>query len=434
MNKCRIQNIKNIIANIICVLLMVLPEGGFSFNNALLMRKPAFRIEVPIELVDTGIDSDVAAYTFEMTRTTLDTNDYDGEVKYFFEVIAASVDSVPRSISLLDPSNNAVTSISVPANAPLGRFRVNFTPVSGASNYRIRMPAVTAISNVYMRSARIIIQQKNPTTTKIYYPLTSDRNDYSTSVDLQFDGSTGPYWYIGNALSIRWLKDVTNLATIAAGNAWTLETVIASTSATGTAQMGLAQENTSTIVTGSTATTTNTTPTLVTASFANNATNFTDNINYQVKVYNSEETATTQIYKAGIWVKLTNLTKGYVMYRVGRARPETSSTTPIYRPQARMLISTGVFSNPKFFYETTSRCSAASCATTSLYDNGTNDSGTTSPTLVAGSTITYAGTAYGRIRSPELTLTSNNRFYTGYTRSAGTYNFVNGAIVVNFSK
>ncbi len=79
--------------------------------------------------------------------------------------------------------------------------------------------------------------------------------------------------------------------------------------------------------------------------------------------------------------------------------------------------------------------SVASYASTSLYDNGTNDSGTTSPTLVTSSTNTPP-VAYARTRSSAITLTSSDRFFAGYTKTAtaGTYKFVNAFIVVIFSR
>lgn len=416
-----------------CVVLLIIPNNGFSFFNALLMKRP-ISLEVPIELLDTGIDADTTAHTFENSRTSLDTGDYDGIVTYSFEIVVESFDSVSRTIDLLDSSGTVKASISVPASTALTRRRTTFTPTAGASNYRVKTPAVTLIYDVNIRAARILVTQVNATKTKLYFPLISDYNVSSNVTELQIDGGTGPSWWIDPVVGLRWLKDSTNLATVASGNAWTLEAIIASSAAVGTAKVGLVQAGTTTLVTGSDATTTATVPTLVSASFANSATNFTDNSNFQVSTYHTDAATDSLIYKAGIWVKLVNLSKGSVLYRVGRGESVTAGTTVVYRPESRALINTSVFSRPKVYYEDTAKCSAASCASTSLYDNSTNDSGTTSPTLVTSSTSTPSGTVYARTRSPEITLTSSDRFYAGYTRVSGTYTFVNAFIVVNFSR
>lgn len=391
-----------------CVMLLIIPNNGFSFFNVLLMKRP-ISLEVPIELIDTGLD-DTTAHTFENTRTSLDTGDYDGTVTYSFELVVASADSVSRTIDLLDSSGTVKASISVPASTALTRRRTTFTPTSGASNYRVKTPAVTAISDIYFRSTRILVTQVNATKTKLYFPLLSDLNVNSNATDVQVDGATGPTWWIDPVVGPMWKKDSANLATVASGSAWTLEAVIASSAAVGTAKVGLVQASgtggSQTLVTGSDATTTATVPTLVSASFANNATKFTDNTEFQVSTYHTDGATDSLIYKAGIWVKLVNLSKGTVLYRVGRGKSETTGAPVKYRPKSRALINTSAFSRPTVYYEDTAKCSVASCASTSLYDNGTIDSGTTSPTLVTSSTNT----------------------------PSGTYKFVNGAIVVNFSR
>ena len=384
-----------------CTMLLIIPNNGFSFFNALLMRRP-ISLEVPIELLDTGIDADTTAHTFENSRTSLDTGDYDGIVTYSFEIVVASDDSVSRTVDLLDSSGTVKASISVPATTGLTRRRTTFTPTAGASNYRVKTPAVTAITDVYIRAARILVTQVNATKTKLYFPLISDYNISSAVTEVQIDAGTGPFWWVDPIVGLRWRKDSTNLATLASGNAWTLEAIIASSAAVGTAKVGLIQAGTTTLVTGSDAgTTTATVPTLVSASFANNATNFTDNADFQVSVYHTDAATDSMIYKAGIWVKLVNLSKGSVLYRVGRGESVTAGTTVVYRPESRALINTSAYTRPKVYYEDTAQCSVASCASTSLYDNGTNDSGTTSPTLVTSSTNT-PGTAFAELEVLKL--------------------------------
>lgn len=418
---------------VIVFLLFFISETNFAFFNSQLMRRRSLvSLEVPIELIDTGIASSTSAYTFENSRTSLDTNDYDGTVTYSFEIIAQSSDSSSRTVNLLDSSNTVVASISVPTSATnYTRYRTTFTPTTGASNYRVQMPAATADYDINVSSARILVTQVNATKTKLYYPLLSDStptNINTTEVDI--DNRTSTAWAISAATSNLWLKDNSNLSSISAGSSWTLEAIMSTVSG-GTANVALVQAGTSTVVTGSTASTTNTTPTMISASFANNATNFTDDSQFQINISNSSGSKTAYIYKAGIWVKLTNLSKGTVLYRVSRAKSASAGTT-VYRAESRAYMSTAAFKKPKFYYEDTSQCSIASCATTALYDNGTNDSGTSSPTLVTSSSNS-PGISFARTRSGQITLTSGNRFFSGYVRSAGTYKIVSGFIVVTFS-
>lgn len=424
----------NRVARFIVFLIFFTSETNFAFFNAQLMRRRmVVSLEVPIELIDTGIASTTSSKIFENSRTSLDTGDYDGStVTYSFEIVALSTDTVARTVTLVDTSGTTVASISVPTTANSSsytRLRTTFTPTSGANNYRVQMPAATSAYDISVMTARILVTQVNATKTKLYYPLLSDNtptNINTSEVDVDNKSSTA--WSITSATSIIWLKDNNNLASIASGSSWTLEAVVAAASST--AQVALAQNGTTTVVTGSTATTTSTTPTLLSASFANNATNFTDNSEFQVKISNTTG-ATTYIYKAGIWVKLTNLSKGVVQYRVGRYK-EINSGSTAYRDQSRVYIDTTVFKKPKFYYEDVGQCSVASCATTGLYDNGTNDKGTTSPTLVTSSSNT-PGTSFARTRGSQISLTSGDRFYGGYTYSSGTYKNVTGFLVVTFS-
>lgn len=116
---------------------------------------------------------------------TIDTNDYDGNPTYWFEVCGANTmwDSgatLPYSLYLVDTSDNVYATITFDPEEPvygsncsiLVRKRVQFTPAIGSTTYTIRLPSVVDENSPTIGAVRLIIKQ-SPSATKsmIQIPL-----------------------------------------------------------------------------------------------------------------------------------------------------------------------------------------------------------------------------------------------------------------------
>ena len=134
---------------------------------------------IPTALLDVG-----SATLFDGTRTSLNTNDYDGSVVYSFELVAQNADTIARNVSLVDATGTTKVSISIPGStAAATRFRTGFVPTSGSSNYRLQLVGTNTASQLQVFTGRMIVKQTGATYTKIYIPMLS--NDY-----LQTSGSS----------------------------------------------------------------------------------------------------------------------------------------------------------------------------------------------------------------------------------------------------
>lgn len=77
-----------LVATLSC-LILVLPFAGYAAT--------VVNLEVPIEMVDYGLNSFTSGRVFDRSAVYLDTDDYDNAT-YYFEVVAKTSDH-PRNIS-----------------------------------------------------------------------------------------------------------------------------------------------------------------------------------------------------------------------------------------------------------------------------------------------------------------------------------------------
>jgi hypothetical protein len=150
------------------------------------------------------------------------------------------------------------------------------------------------------------------------------------------------------------------------------------------------------------------------ASFASNATNFTDGSTYEVRIKTNNASRTARLAKAGLWLKLKYLKKVEIYNRLSLRSAAT--TTSLNVADHRFFWEAGAWSNPSVFLQTNALTTTSSIQ---LYDHGTNDNGITSPTAVAGSTITPTGT-YSIQRTGALTLTDQNRYWIRHNWVSGS--------------
>ena len=367
-------------------------------------------LEVPIELLDTGAASTTASHTFNRSRTSLDTADYDGTVTYQFEVVTTNSDSVARNVSLQDTSGSTVATISVPAaTTNETRLRTVFMPTSGASDYRVYLDGTTSSNQLTVYTARMLVQQVGATQTKIYIPLSSYNNVVFTTDDstAYTAGASSSTYSQGDVhTEILWNKNDSAFSQLAAGTPWTFEAVISTDVAgTSTAYASLFDESASAQVAASEISTTSTTPTLVSVSFSDTAGSFTNLDNFDFKNKNVGGT-TAYLYRAGLWAKLTNLAHAEVYYRYLEGYWNTSGTGVHSPAEQRILLDTASFTSGTLYNDVTGYVdqSGTSCTQT-MYNVGTSDTSTTGST-VSGSVITINSTTKTRQRTNPLAISS----------------------------
>jgi hypothetical protein len=389
-------------------------------------------LEVPIEMVDYGISSTTSPLLFFRTYTSLNTADYDGTDSFAFEIVAYNSDTVSRNVSLVDELGATLTSIPVSSGASSLRIRSAFTPDTGIGLYRVKLDATTSNDQLRVESARLIVTQVGATKTKIYVPLVNRQTiDYAhtdnatgldTTTSTTLTQATATYYSI-------WTLTAGAFGNLDATAPYTLEAVLSSSNAAGTASAALYNRTGSTAVTGAQVSASgSTTPQLVTASFTATAAGLTVGNDFDLRIESSSASYTTYLARAGLWIKLTNLYRGEVYYRADRSHGNIATS---YFTDERLDLHASYFSNPTLLLEATGSNTTASAATYLLYDDGSNDTGSAGATTVTGATITFP-TAKGRVRSSAFTVTDGDRFIGQFSKTAGTDAVTNALVVFQF--
>jgi hypothetical protein len=397
-------------------------------------------LEVPVELTDLGLSSATSTRTFERTRTTLNTSEYDGYVTYFFEIVAVNTDTASRSISLVSSSGTQVSSITVPGgtSAPT-RFRVSFILTVGADDYRVRLEGTPVADQLKAYTARALIQQVAATRTRIYVPLLSLYSDDSSNLDTTapvLNNSSGTTYGVYNEhLVPLWQRNDSRFSQIASGQPFTFEAVIGTRLASSTAFISLFNHTTGQQVVESELSTSSNAPTLVSADFSGSASHFTDLNDFGISLKNvGGNGADAWVYRAGLWIRLNNLAHAEVYYRANKSQWLSMSGSYLMDFSA-VLLNKSLFSAPvTLFHEMTGFIDASSTACSLLMvDRGVGDSGTTG-SAVAGSLLSFTSTTRGRSRSAALSLPSGHQFISEAQPSLGPGNclLVQPLLVVDF--
>lgn len=405
-------------------------SGGTRSTSFALTVNGAINLEVPIEILADGIHSRTSSYTYERTRTTLNTNDFDGAVTYSFEINGFNQDTASRSVYLVNSANTTVATLTIPVGTSYRRLRTTFTPTPGTDNYRVRMGAAGGSSRVYAKTARIIVRQTGATKTRLYYSLGSHRD--STQDDIPLTGATLDYtnstsWTQRDAgAHAIFHKDAAALQTIAAGNAWNFEVILHSSSASGRAYVALFNRRTGAMVAGTQVSTTGTYSGLVT--FPDNATNFTNLDEFEARIRQSDGSYTAGLFKAQLSVKLENLSRGRVYYQVGREFDFGTNPSPSVESFTRALIETNAYTRPTTYFEAVG--SDSNGGYFDLVTSGTSDTGNTG-TVVAGTRINPPSTK-GRVRTGPISIVSGNRYMNKQTWNGGTLRVTGAYVVIDF--
>lgn len=382
-------------------------------------------LEVPIEMIDYGVQSNTSAISFNRSSTSLDTNDYDGFTSYYFEILGSNNHaSNPYQVMLIDGSSNVMATITVPANtlAPV-RYRVAFGPNSGADVYRIKTALTAAAGNLKVQAARLLVQQVGASRTRIYIPLTGMIYNSTSSVDSSIAAIFNTTVTTDTVLPVTvngiWQKNNANFSGI---TSWGFDAVISTNNVAGPAYAAVYNQNLVSAVGASTVSTTSTIPQLVSMPFPDNAANFSNFHNYGVSI-RATATYTAYIYKSGIWVRLSYPSYGEVYYRLAQSVNSVNNKIDT----GRVIYDASAFSNPSAYFEAAATQGAS--GPIALYDTTNNDSGVVGSDVV-GSLM--SPTSPGFLRFGPLALSSGNRYIVN--SQSVSPNWLNPSLVVKFQR
>jgi len=378
-------------------------------------------LEVPIEILSQGAESDTGVQTWSRTIFDFDVADYDGSPTYVLEIIGDNTDTSDSTIELWDGTAVDAT-VTIPASTSVPtRFTATAT-LAGAQTLQLRQSATTSDSQSKVYAARLLVTQTNATKTRIQIPLIGRPTDTSTqenggtvgAVDVT---SSTTYTQVTPRRFALWRRDDSVYADYGAGSPWEFDALFRTMNSVNTASVSLFNFTDNTQISGSEVTHTGTAGiTRVSSTFATTETNFDDLDEFEVRFKITSGT-TNRLFRADLYITLTNLTKAEVLYRFGRANPDVVVTETL--PHSRILIDDDKFTSPTYFHDATGWESVAGTVTVDLKDDGTNDSGT-GGSAVSGSPIAFDSASRGRKRSSVLTLTDDDRFTQLATRTGGT--------------
>jgi hypothetical protein len=361
-------------------------------------------LEVPIEMIDLGLSSGTAARTFARSAVRLDAEHYDGAT-YYFEIVASNANqNYDYAVELIDVDNGNETRCSkaVPysTTTPTRLRTPAFTPASGNNEYQVRLSGTDLDDELKVYAARIIVVQNNATKTRIQIPLLSGPFDFTSNAPDASADDTDSITYAQkypDHFSL-WKKDESVWGDIAPGTPWTLEAVFGTFRPYGGEPDGwtnlalfkrIDEENS--VQVAGTELTHGFEHGLETVDFANDAVNFDDLGEFEVKyklVPTGGFTYFSGVARACLYVKLTNLNKGEVYWRVSR---KASVNAAGINTLQRVLWNQDHYTHPGTYFEATGRDVTLSGFTIGALDAGTSDAGCAG-TTVSGSEIDFTST------------------------------------------
>jgi fibronectin type 3 domain-containing protein len=404
-------------------------------NEANATASQPMNLQVPIELTDQPVSSsDSGATVFQRTQTSLDPTAYDGTVTYSLELVATNADTSPAVVTLVDSTGTGVGSVSVPAGtAQATRLRASVTPNPALDIYRLSVPQTTDFGDLQIYSARLLVTQTGATKTKLYIPLLSSSNGPSAADVLSPTEVTAATTYDELPSGMIYVRDPTVFANLSDFEAWQLETLVATTGGMqgAVALIDMTQAatvvDTETLFTGGSVVMASSPLNEGAAGFA--AANNGDDYEISIRCAGSCSSGDVELYKAGLWVTLVDLSQAEVTFRNSLA---SNSAGPLMLASERVLMDLSVFSNPSVFFEAVGAVPISSTSVdVSLYSDASDDSGVASTSAIAGSDLQFTGPFKTRLRtSSPLTINSGDRFITNVNPTGGGITHTGSSIVI----
>jgi hypothetical protein len=307
----------------------------------------------------------------------------------------------------------------------------------------VRLAGTELHDELKVYAARIVVVQKSATKTRIQISLLSGPFDFtSNALDASVD------WLESVAYTQRypdhfslWKKDESVWGDIAPGAPWTLEAVFATFGLDGTTQVSLFKriDEENSIPVADTELTHGFDYGLESVDFANDAANFDNLSEFEVKyklTRNGCFTCTSALARASLYVKLTNLNKGEVYWRLSRKAAVSGAGA---HGLQRVLWNMDNYSHPEVYSEATGRDAVLSGLAIGAADAGTGDAGSDGSS-VPDSGIDFTTTTKRLERTTTdlvPNLTDGNRYVARVNNpfwESETMVITNSSLVVTFSE
>lgn len=406
-------------------------------NESAISAIKVMNLQVPIELTDQTLASDVMTVIFNRAQVSLDTSEYDGTVSYDFEIVATNADSNNSSVELIDSLGITKATVIIPSGtSSYTRLRSNFVPNAGFDFYQLKMGATTQNSDVKIEQARILVTQVGASKTKVFIPLlTSSRAPSSSDGSLPVENTTNnSYLALNN--STEFVRDLSKYSKLIENNPWEFEVIVSSDGGKGV--VSLFNQNLQLPVEDTEIEFSDSSVTIVNSPFSDGIQNFsspTNDLNVFKVAMKCEKDCNlgpVNIYKAGIWISLSDLSNIELLYRTSLAK--NSIITPIVMDGGRTLIDASLFSNPIFNFRVIGSAPAGLSGDFMLLSSGTLDSGTGGTSVISGSTLSFSTMApLTQKTGAPLSLLSNNRYMIKADPNSGELSLQESAITVNVS-
>lgn len=404
--------------------------------EASVMGNEALNLQVPIELTDQGLSSALSTLAFESTQTSMDAADYDGTVTFEFEATVTNTDSVNRDVTLIDAASTILGTITVPASTTNPRrMRSVFTPAAGKKIYRVNLAGTTTAGELQVLSSRILVTQVGASRTRIYIPLLAS-SIAPTSADVAAPIETSQLSTYGNLLSASlYRRDPSAYSDLEDFNPWELEAVVA-TGGGATGTVALYNTTQASMVTDTETEFSDAVPTLVNAPFDEGVSGFStvndlEKFSVAITCKNSCSGALkTSLYKAGLWVKLTHLTKAEIPFRLSMGAASAGATLDT----ERTLMNLSLFSNPVPYFQSVITPPNGGSATMTLMSLGVLDSTLAGAAAVSSSALNYSTYSKTWNRSGALTLTTGDRFLPAVSAIGGTATISDSSLIIRATK
>lgn len=249
--------------------------------------------EVPIELTDWFLSNNTTSRTYGNTKLALDTADYNGSVRYFFEIVCDDKGFTnPIGVSLIDEANTVKATKTI--RRP-GVQRVEFTPNTGLDYYRVAIGGSVS-ANIWNFMCRLVVNQLHTdaspvTKTRVYIPMIAGYGASSTGAKI-VDGysiffTTSTTYSQNSEYATLFQKDATNYGTVATGTPVRFEVIGFAGGTTASCVLALWDNTSGGVVAGSELTTSNTIATYGSVDLVNLA----DGKEYQIRVKRSGESS-----------------------------------------------------------------------------------------------------------------------------------------------
>lgn len=392
----------------------------FSDGGTVKFLSPGMNIMVPIELMDRGLASATTAAIFNRTIYPLVTTDYVATSNtYYFEIMATNTNAtIDYSVDLLGNGNALLGSVTVPKSTTVAtRFRSLAIPMpAGANSLKIRMNASAVASQVTVQTAKLLIKQVGATETKLWLPLTAfDQTGSVATVLAPIFQSTVVTPAANATYAMKWNRQDSKYVELDS-SAYKFEALMATNNAANTATVSLHNTTDNVAVAGSTINVLGTTYQWGSAALTDSA-SFLNNKSYELRLKVDVAARIAYVFKAGISIKLTNLSKAEILNRLYLRR---AGTTSALLTGGRIKWEESDYAHPKTYVDTYGSVTVGGSASRELDDLGTSDSATATPLVVADSVI-LAEEAISLKRSPELFLTDGNRYLLYDRVNSGTF-------------